>query len=74
MPTISNKRITAPSNVGGDGLGLADGQHYLVENCIIDLSAWPLCLIDEATGITLGASATFRNCHIRGAEIGRAHV
>ena len=67
MPTISHRRITSPQELGGDGLGLADAQHYDVESCIIDLAAWPLEMIDEAAGITLGASAAFRNCHIRGA-------
>lgn len=67
MPTISRKRITCPEQFGGDGLGLADGRHWDVENCIIDLSAWPPGTVDEAAGITLGASATFTNCHIRGA-------
>lgn len=51
MPTISHRRITSPQELGGDGLGLADAQHYDVDSCIIDLAAWPLEMIDEAAGI-----------------------
>ena len=61
MPSIYRRRITSPSSLGGDG------QHWDVMECIIDLSGWSLGTIDEAAGITLGASATFTNCHIRGA-------
>ena len=67
MPSISRRRITSPCEIGSDGLCLADGQHWDVSECIIDLSVWPLDQIDECAGITLGSSATFRNCVIRGA-------
>jgi len=64
---IKGWRITAPTTQGGDGLGFADGKEYLVQDCIIDLSACPLDTIDEAVGVTWGSSATFQRCVIRGA-------
>ena len=67
MPTISHRRITAPPEIKGDGLGLADGQDWLVEDSIVDLSDWELDEIDECVGVTWGSSATFRRCHIKGA-------
>ncbi len=67
MPSLSHKRITSPSEIGGDGLGLWDGQHWNVEDSIIDLSDWHLHDIDESVGITYGCSATFKRCVIRGA-------
>lgn len=67
MPVISRRRITSPSEIGGDGLGLSDGQHWIVEDSIIDLSGWKLGEIDECVGVTWGCSATFCRCHIKGA-------
>lgn len=67
MEIIKHKRITAPSEIGGDGIGLADGQDWLIEDSIVDLSACSLDEIDECCGITWGSSATFRRCHIKGA-------
>ena len=67
MPTISHARITAPCCPQGDGLELSDGQDWTIEDCIIDLSEWPLDDIDECCGVTLGSSATFKRCVIRGA-------
>lgn len=67
MPSISHRRITSPSDIGGDGLELSDGQHWDISDCIIDLSGWSLGDIDECCGITRGSSATFRRCWIRGA-------
>lgn len=64
---IERKRITMPSSKGGDGLPLCDGQYWVIRDSIVDLSACPLCLIDEAAGITWGSSALFENCVIRGA-------
>ena len=63
---IAGQRITAP-DAGGHGLDMSNGQDWLVEDCIIDLSAYPLGQMDEAVGITWGSSATFRRCIIRGA-------
>ena len=63
---IAGQRITAP-DAGGHGLDMSNGQDWLVEDCIIDLSAYPLGQMDEAVGITWGSSAAFRRCIIRGA-------
>lgn len=63
---IAGQRITAP-DAGGHGLGISDGQSWLVEDSIIDLSACPLERLDEAAGITWGSRAIFRRCVIRGA-------
>lgn len=38
---VAGQRITAP-DAGGHGLGISDGQSWLVEDSIIDLSACPL--------------------------------
>ena len=65
---IAGQRITAP-DAGGHGLDMSNGQDWLVEDCIIDLSAYPLGQMDEAVGITWGSSATFRRCIIRGADM-----
>lgn len=72
MIEIAYKRITSPGQLGAgftgdDGLGMCKKESYYIHDTVIDLSGWPLCLIDEATAATLGASATFKNCHIRGA-------
>lgn len=48
---IAGQRITAP-DAGGHGLDMSNGQDWLVEDCIIDLSAYPLGQMDEAVGIT----------------------
>ena len=63
---VAGQRITAP-DAGGHGLGISDGQSWLVEDSIIDLSACPLERLDEAAGITWGSRAIFRRCVIRGA-------
>lgn len=63
---VVGQRITAP-DAGGHGLGISDGQSWLVEDSIIDLSACPLERLDEAAGITWGSCAIFRRCVIRGA-------
>lgn len=63
---VASQRITAP-DAGGHGLGISDGEDWLVEDCIIDLSAYPLTRLDEAVGVTWGSSAVFRRCVIRGA-------
>lgn len=59
---IAGQRITAP-DAGGHGLDMSNGQDWLVEDCIIDLSAYPLGQMDEAVGITWGSSATFSSLH-----------
>ena len=66
MRELREQRITAPGT-GGDGLGMSDGQSWLVEDCVIDLSACPLEGLDEAVGVTWGSRALFRRCRIRGA-------
>ena len=63
---VAGQRITAP-DAGGHGLGISDGQSWLVEDCLIDLSAYPLGQLDEAVGVVWGSSAVFRRCVIRGA-------
>lgn len=63
---LSGQHITIP-DMGGHGLGISDGQSWLVEDSIIDLSACPLERLDEAVGITWGSRAIFRRCVIRGA-------
>lgn len=63
---LSGQHITIP-HMGGHGLGISDGQSWLVEDSIIDLSACPLERLDEAAGITWGSRAVFRRCVIRGA-------
>lgn len=64
---IEERRITAPSQLGGDGLGLCEPVEYIVRDCIIDLSGCSLGEIDEAVGVTWGARARFERCVIRGA-------
>ena len=66
MREVREQRITAP-DAGGHGLDMSDGQSWLVEDSIIDLSACPLERLDEAAGITWGSRALFRRCVIRGA-------
>lgn len=63
---VAGQHITAP-DTGGHGLGISDGEDWLVEDCIIDLSSCPLDQLDEAVGVTWGSSAVFRRCVIRGA-------
>lgn len=66
MREVREQRITAPGT-GGDGLGMSDGQSWLVEDSLIDMSACPLEGLDEAVGVTWGSRALFRRCRIRGA-------
>lgn len=66
MQYIENQYITSPGS-RGDGLTLCDGDHHVIRNCIIDLSAHSLDSIDEALGITWGCSAEIYNCVFRGA-------
>ena len=66
MRELREQRITAPGT-GGDGLGMSDGQSWLVEDSLIDMSACPLEGLDEAVGVTWGSRALFRRCRIRGA-------
>ncbi|MBQ9407559.1 MAG: hypothetical protein IJU37_12585 [Desulfovibrio sp.] len=72
MPIISHQRITRPGQFGegftkDDGLGLCDGQYWIIEDSIIDLSDCDLDEIDECCGVTWGSSAAFWRCHIKGA-------
>ena len=62
----AGQTITAP-DAGGHGLDMSNGQDWLVEDCLIDLSACPLDQLDEAVGVVWGSSAVFRRCVIRGA-------
>lgn len=48
-------------------LELFDGKHHYFEGLTIDLRSVPPSQLDEAVGVTYGASAVFRDCHIRGA-------
>ena len=66
MREVRHQRITA-QDAGGHGLDMSDGQPWLVEDCVIDLSACPLEGLDEAVGVTWGSRALFRRCVIRGA-------
>lgn len=63
---LAGQTITAP-DAGGHGLDMSNGQDWLVEDCLIDLSACPLGQLDEAVGVVWGSSAVFRRCVIRGA-------
>lgn len=63
---LAGQTITAP-DTGGHGLDMSNGQDWLVEDCLIDLSACPLGQLDEAVGVVWGSSAVFRRCVIRGA-------
>lgn len=71
MPNLEYQLITSTPWKEGDepqdGLGRYDGQHWVISNCIIDLTDWPHYKTDEAIGVTWGSSATFTNCIIRGA-------
>lgn len=71
MSIIENKYINyCIKNADGsytDGLSLCDNMQYTIRNCVIDLSKVSLNEMDEAIGITWGASATIENCVIRGA-------
>ena len=64
--SLAGQTITAP-DAGGHGLDMSHGQDWLVEDCLIDLSACPLDQLDEAVGVVWGSSAVFRRCVIRGA-------
>ena len=64
--SLAGQTITAP-DTGGHGLDMSNGQDWLVEDCLIDLSACPLDQLDEAVGVVWGSSAVFRRCVIRGA-------
>ena len=66
MRELRQQRITSP-DAGGHALDMSDGQSWLVEDSLIDLSACPLEELDEAVGITWGSLALFRRCRIRGA-------
>lgn len=70
MIEIANQYITKLQQLGPrytekDGLGMYDGEEYLVHDCIIDMSE--ATDVDEAAAVTWGSSATFRRCVIRGA-------
>lgn len=67
MIEIKDKLILKPYEIGNDGLPLSGGEHYKIENCIIDLSNWDIEDIDESVGIIWGSSAEFHNCVIKGA-------
>lgn len=71
MPIIENKLITRtdwkPGDKPKDGIGMCNGMHWDIKNCIIDLTDAPDGSVDEACGITWGSSATFEHCVIRGA-------
>lgn len=72
MLKIAHQRITRPGQLGpdftgDDGIGMCEEDEYIIEDSIIDLSAWPLDAIDEAVAVTWGASATIRRSVIRGA-------
>ena len=67
MKIIKNKVITSVSKKDDDGISLFDGDNYLIENCIIDLSNCDLDYIDESIGVTWGSSATMKHCIIKGA-------
>lgn len=67
MREVRHQRITAP-DASGHGLGISDGQPWLVEDCVIDLSVCPLEGLDEAVGVTWGSRALFRRCVIRAAD------
>ena len=54
----AGQTITAP-DAGGHGLDMSNGQDWLVEDCLIDLSACPLDQLDEAVRVML------RGCLIR---------
>ncbi|MBQ7608554.1 MAG: hypothetical protein IJU76_11390, partial [Desulfovibrionaceae bacterium] len=66
----SNRRFPALDFRPGkdnDALQFSREQHFYVSNCIIDTSEIPQGSLDEACGITHGASAEFDHCLFRGA-------
>lgn len=44
--SLAGQTITAP-DAGGHGLDMSNGQDWLVEDCLIDLSACPLGQLAE---------------------------
>lgn len=74
MPIIENKLITSidwkPGYDPRDAIGMSNGMHFDVKNCIIDLTDAEDGTVDEAVGCTKGSSATIENCVIRG--VGKA--
>ena len=64
---IEGRRITAPLEIGGDGLSLCGGREFIVRDCIIDFSGCDIDKVDECVGVTWGSSAHFVRCVIRGA-------
>lgn len=69
---LENKHITSVKQTqdGGwmDGLGCyKNNEHFIIRNCIIDLSNIDVDEMDETLDVTWGASAEVENCVFRGA-------
>ena len=60
---LAGQTITAP-DAGGHGLDMSLGQDWLVEDCLIDLSACPLEQLDEAVGCVFDQSCLWRGWQI----------
>lgn len=72
MIEIANKYITRPGTLGeyftgDDGAGCCTQNEYYIHDTIIDFSGLDIDEQDEAAAVTLGASACFERCLIRGA-------
>lgn len=59
--------IIQPKDIKGDGIGLADTQFYIVEDCHVDFSRMPTGMVDECLGITWGAQAYVKDSIFEGA-------
>lgn len=65
--TLLGRKLINSPNLDGDGITLCDGEHYYIQDVIVDLSDWNTDEIDEAIGITWGCSAVISNCIFTGA-------
>lgn len=65
---IENQYITAPLHSGGDGLMIFGRVGNVnISNCVIDFSAHPVSVLDEALSGICAAQARVLQCRIRGA-------
>lgn len=61
--SLAGQTITAP-DASGHGLDISNGQDWLVEDCLIDLSACPLGQLDEAVGCVFDQPRFWHGWHI----------
>ena len=71
MILFQHRRFPTPDYIPDgkhDGTGCCvDGETHVYEDCVVDMTPYDVEQMDEAVGITWGASAIFDRCVIRGA-------